>query len=160
MQQTCRALKTKYCNANHKWSVNVFISPGNHRTSPRSSTSLEQGSVMLRNRAVRGGGRQCVSPTIDLKAEAEAGPLTRTTATPQLPWPDDNAKMVSASTSPSWTPSQVDRRRRRQRLLLQIRDGLGLLIWIIRQVRTCHYISSQTKKGNKGSLTVTVLGKC
>lgn len=54
---------------------------------------------MLRNRAVRGGGRLRVSPAICFRAVAEAGPLVRTTATPHLPWPDDNAKMVSASAS-------------------------------------------------------------
>ncbi len=64
---------------------------------------------MLRNRAVRGGGRLRVSPAIHLRAAAEAGPLARTTATPHLPWPDDNAKMLSASASPAGSPSQVDR---------------------------------------------------
>lgn len=82
--------------------------PGNQRTSPRSSTSLDWGSVMLRNKAVRGGGRLRVSPAIHLRAVADAGPLARTTATPHLPWPDDNAKMVSASASPTGSPSQVD----------------------------------------------------
>lgn len=82
--------------------------PGNQRTSPRSSTSLDRGSVMLRNRALRGGGRLQRSPVIHLRAVAEAGPLARTTATPHLPWPDDNAKMLSASASATGTPSQVD----------------------------------------------------
>lgn len=73
---------------------------------------------MLRNRAVRGGGRLRVSPAIHLRAVAEAGPLARITATPHLPWPDDSAKMVSASTS--GTPSQVDRNLRGGVPLLEI----------------------------------------
>lgn len=64
--------------------------------------------MMLRNRAVRGGGRRCVNPAIHLRAVAEAGPLTRTTATPHLPCPDDSAKMVSASASAAGAPSQVE----------------------------------------------------
>ncbi|KAJ3598840.1 hypothetical protein NHX12_032804 [Muraenolepis orangiensis] len=53
---------------------------------------------MVRSRALRGGGRACLSaPPMLLRAVEEAGPLTLTTATPHLPWPDDNAKMVSAS---------------------------------------------------------------
>lgn len=64
---------------------------------------------MLRNKAVRGGGSLRVSPVIHLRAVAEAGPLARTTATPHLPWPDDNAKMVSASAIPTGTPLKVDR---------------------------------------------------
>lgn len=83
--------------------------PGNQRTSPRSSTSLDWASVMLRNNAVRGGGRLRVSPAIHLRAVAEAGPLARITATPHLPWPEDRAKMVSASASPTGTPSKVHR---------------------------------------------------
>lgn len=64
---------------------------------------------MLRNKAVRGGGRLPMSPAMHLRAVAEAGPLARITATPHLPWPDDNAKIVSASASPYRSPSQVDR---------------------------------------------------
>lgn len=73
---------------------------------------------MLRNRAVRGGGRLRVSPAIHLRAVTEAGPLARTTATPHLPWPDDNAKMVSASASPTGCSSQVER---------NLQDGVPLL---------------------------------
>lgn len=82
--------------------------PGNQRTSPRSSTSLDFGSVILRSMAVRGGGRFPVSPAMHLRAVAESGPLARITATPHLPWPDDSAKMVSASASPCGSPSWVD----------------------------------------------------
>lgn len=56
---------------------------------------------MLRNEAVRGGMRLCVSPARHLRAVDEAGPLARITATPHLPWPEDRAKMVSASASPT-----------------------------------------------------------
>lgn len=62
--------------------------------------------MMLRNKAVRGGMRLCVSPARHLRAVDEAGPLARTTATPHLPWPEDRAKMVSASASPSGSPRQ------------------------------------------------------
>lgn len=81
-------------------------SPGNHKTSPRSRTSLELGSVMLRSKAVRGGIRVCVSPARHLRAVDAAGPLARTTATPHLPWPEDRAKMVSASASVTGSPRQ------------------------------------------------------
>lgn len=64
--------------------------------------------MMLRNKAVRGGIRLCVSPARHLRAVDEAGPLARTTATPHLPWPEDRAKMVSASASPSGGPRQRD----------------------------------------------------
>lgn len=86
-----------------------FIIPGNQKTSPRSRTSFDMGSLMLRNRAVRGGGGLRETPAIHLRAVAEAGPLARTTATPHLPWPDDKAKMLSASASPNGIPSQVDK---------------------------------------------------
>ncbi|KAI4829269.1 hypothetical protein KUCAC02_023323 [Chaenocephalus aceratus] len=79
------------------------------KTSPRSRTSFDMGSLMLRNRAVRGGGGLRETPAIHLRAVAEAGPLARTTATPHLPWPDDKAKMLSASASPNGIPSQVDK---------------------------------------------------
>lgn len=49
-----------------------------------------------------------MNPAIHLRAVAEAGPLTRTTATPHLPCPDDSAKMVSASASAAGAPSQVE----------------------------------------------------
>ena len=80
---------------------------------------------MLRNRAVRGGGRLRVSPVIHLRAVAEAGPLARTTATPHLPWPDDNAKMVSASAIR--TPSQEDRNLQSGAALLEIRKWKDIL---------------------------------
>lgn len=86
--------------------MNKKVSPGNQKTSPRSRISLELGSVMLRNKAVRGGIRPCVSPARRLRAVDEAGPLARTTATPHLPWPEDRAKMVSASASPTGSPRQ------------------------------------------------------
>lgn len=75
---------------------------------------------MLRNKAVRGGGRLRVSPAICFSAVADAEPLTRTTATPHLPWPDDNAKMVSASASPAGTPSHEDRGLHRDTPLQEI----------------------------------------
>lgn len=96
--------------------------PGNQRTSPRSSTSLVLGSVMLRNRAVRGGGRPRVRPAIHFRAVAEAGPLARITATPHLPWPEDKAKMVSASARPTGGPSKVARNLQGGVPLLEIND--------------------------------------
>lgn len=64
---------------------------------------------MFRNKAVRGGGRLCARPAIHFRAVDEAGPLARITATPHLPWPEDKAKMVSASARPTGRPLYVDR---------------------------------------------------
>ncbi|TNN35599.1 hypothetical protein EYF80_054241 [Liparis tanakae] len=61
---------------------------------------------MLRSRASRGGGGRLPLVMV-LRAAEEAGPLARTTATPQRPWPDDKEKMLSASASPPGTPSQA-----------------------------------------------------
>lgn len=48
----------------------------------------------------------CVSPARRLRAVDEAGPLARSTATPHLPWPEDRAKMLSASASAAGSPPQ------------------------------------------------------
>lgn len=92
------------CVILHPWRPyrcpSLDIGPGNHSTSPRSSSSWERGSVTFRRTAVLGGGKPRVKPAMLWRTNAEAGPLTRTTATPHLPCPDDRAKMVSASCIP------------------------------------------------------------
>ena len=65
--------------------------------------------MLVRSSARRGGGIALVSPAMLLRAVEEAGPLTLTTATPHRPWPDDNAKMVSAShIEPGAAPLEID----------------------------------------------------
>lgn len=55
---------------------------------------------MLRSRALRGVGKLCFEPIRLRSATAEDGPLTRITATPHFPCPEDKAKIVSPLSGP------------------------------------------------------------
>ena len=85
--------------------------------------------MMLRNKAVRGGIRLCVIPARHLRAVDEAGPLARTTATPHLPWPEDRAKMVSASASPNGSPRQTSLQGG---VTLLVKYNKSKLVWELR----------------------------
>lgn len=107
-----------------------------------------------------------MSPATHLRAVAEAGPLARITATPHLPWPDDSAKMVSASASPCLSPSRVDSRLQGGVALLENRKrqdtstiGQGSVLCVLNAIShrlrfmetNLNILDSNNAKHNKGN---------
>lgn len=79
------------------WAPGFDPSPGNQRTSERSSGSPEQGWRRRRKQALRAGGSSRRAVRLR-SASPLAGPLVRITAMAQRPWPELSAKMVLPGT--------------------------------------------------------------